>query len=157
MDSSQITDFESAAAYVRESGHSNIKVAVTDIDGILRGKYVSRNKFLSALEKGFGFCDVIFGWDCADASYDNTKLTGWHTGYPDAKVKLDLSTYRTVPWDGGVPLFLGEFVDKKIPWVHVDLSACMHKGGLAHVPSDINGFGVRYTMNLLLDQQILEA
>ena len=53
--------------------------------------------------------------------------------------------------------FLGEFVDKKIPWVHVDLSACMHKGGLAHVPSDINGFGVRYTMNLLLDQQILEA
>jgi leucyl aminopeptidase len=53
--------------------------------------------------------------------------------------------------------FLGEFVDKKIPWVHVDLSACSHKGGLAHVPSDINGFGVRYTMNLLLDQKILKS
>ena len=55
MDPSQITDFESAAAYVRESGYSNIKLAVTDIDGVLRGKYVSRAKFLSALEKGYGF------------------------------------------------------------------------------------------------------
>jgi leucyl aminopeptidase len=53
--------------------------------------------------------------------------------------------------------FLGEFVDKKIPWVHVDLSACTHKGGLAHVPSNVTGFGVRFTMNLLLDQKILGA
>ena len=51
--------------------------------------------------------------------------------------------------------FLGEFVDKKIPWVHVDLSACHHKGGLAHIPSGINGFGVHFSMNLLLDQDIL--
>lgn len=48
--------------------------------------------------------------------------------------------------------FLNEFVDKKIPWVHVDLSACQRKGGLAHVPSEITGFGVRYTMNLLIDK-----
>ena len=53
--------------------------------------------------------------------------------------------------------FLGEFVDKKIPWVHVDLSACSHKGGLAHVPTEITGFGVRFTMNLLLEQKVLET
>lgn len=51
--------------------------------------------------------------------------------------------------------FLNEFVDKKIPWVHVDLSACMRKGGLAHVPSDITGFGVRYTMSLIVDKDAL--
>jgi leucyl aminopeptidase len=51
--------------------------------------------------------------------------------------------------------FLNEFVDKKIPWVHVDLSACKRKGGLAHVPSEITGFGVRYTMDLLIDQNAL--
>ncbi len=50
---------------------------------------------------------------------------------------------------------LNEFVDKKIPWVHVDLSACKHKGGLAHVPSEITGFGVRYTMDLLIDKNAL--
>lgn len=52
--------------------------------------------------------------------------------------------------------FLGEFVDKKIPWVHIDLSACSHKGGLAHVPTDITGFGVRFTMNLIFDQDVLD-
>ena len=50
---------------------------------------------------------------------------------------------------------LNEFVDKNIPWIHVDLSACKRKGGLAHVPSEITGFGVRYTMNLLIDKNAL--
>ena len=40
---------------------------------------------------------------------DNVAYTGWHSGYPDALVKLDLSTYRRVPWDHNVPFFLGEF------------------------------------------------
>jgi len=52
--------------------------------------------------------------------------------------------------------FLGEFVDRKIPWVHVDLSASSHKGGLAHIPTEITGFGVRFTMNLLIEQKVLE-
>ncbi|MDZ7644029.1 MAG: leucyl aminopeptidase family protein [Woeseiaceae bacterium] len=51
--------------------------------------------------------------------------------------------------------FLNEFVPADIPWVHVDMSACMRKGGLAHIPSTITGFGVRFTMNLLLDQGLL--
>lgn len=45
--------------------------------------------------------------------------------------------------------FLSRFVPKAIPWVHVDLSAGQHKGGLAHVPTDITGFGVRLTLTLL--------
>ncbi len=45
--------------------------------------------------------------------------------------------------------FLSRFVPKSIPWVHVDLSAGQHKGGLAHVPSEITGFGVRLTVDLL--------
>jgi leucyl aminopeptidase len=45
--------------------------------------------------------------------------------------------------------FLSRFVPKDIPWVHVDLSAGSHKGGLAHVPTEITGFGVRFTLELL--------
>lgn len=52
--------------------------------------------------------------------------------------------------------FLNEFVDEKIPWVHVDMSACKHKGGLAHVPTDITGFGIRYAMNLLIDKNAFD-
>jgi len=53
----------------------------------------------------------VLGWDSSDACYDDVRYTGWHTGYPDALVRLDLSTYRRVPWDGGVAFFLGEFVE----------------------------------------------
>jgi leucyl aminopeptidase len=45
--------------------------------------------------------------------------------------------------------FLSRFVPRKIPWIHLDLSAGQHKDGLAHIPTEITGFGVRYTLELL--------
>jgi leucyl aminopeptidase len=50
--------------------------------------------------------------------------------------------------------FLSHFVND-IPWIHIDLASANHKGGLAHVPGDITGFGVRFTVELLLEQKIL--
>ena len=90
-----------------------VKLAVTDIDGILRGKVISFEKFASVIEKGFGFCDVAFGWDAADAAYDNAKITGWHTGYPDALATVDIQTWRQIPWENDLPFFLADFSDKK--------------------------------------------
>jgi len=99
-----------ALASVRASPLAKVKVAVSDIDGILRGKYLHRDKFEGALEGGFGFCDVVFGWDMTDSCYDNTTLTGWHHGFPDAMVRLDPATMRNVPWDNNIFFFLGDFV-----------------------------------------------
>ena len=48
--------------------------------------------------------------------------------------------------------FLSRFVPRKIPWIHLDLSAGQHKEGLAHIPTEITGFGVRYTLELLRKQ-----
>ncbi len=87
-----------------------VKIAVCDIDGVLRGKYISTEKFLSVASSGLGFCDVVFGWDMVDQAYDNGSFTGWHTGYPDAKVVIRLETYRTIPWENDLPFFLGQFV-----------------------------------------------
>jgi len=47
--------------------------------------------------------------------------------------------------------FLGRFVDPSVPWVHVDLAPSERKGGLAHVPTEFTGFGVRYAVHLLGD------
>jgi glutamine synthetase len=102
-------------ARLKSSSVSKVKVAVTDIDGVLRGKYLHKEKFLAAAEKGFGFCNVVFGWDSSDVCYDNSKYTGWHTGYPDALAKIDLSTFRQVPWDDKIPFFLGNFEDQVCP------------------------------------------
>jgi glutamine synthetase len=100
-----------ALAAVHASPSPRVKVAVSDIDGILRGKYLHKDKFFGAADSGFGFCDVVFGWDMADQCYDNTRVTGWQHGFPDALARLDLSTFRRVPWDDDVPFFLGEFVN----------------------------------------------
>ncbi|HVY47674.1 MAG TPA: glutamine synthetase family protein, partial [Minicystis sp.] len=61
---------------------------------------------------GFGFCDVIFGWDIADVLYDNATVTGWHTGYPDAHAVLDLSTLRPIPWEPNTVAILADFRDE---------------------------------------------
>jgi glutamine synthetase len=102
-------------ADLKKSGAGKVKVAVSDIDGILRGKILHIDKFMSAAQPhpagGFGFCDVVFGWDAHDQCYDNTTVTGWQHGFPDALARLDLSTGRRVPWDANVPFFLGEFVN----------------------------------------------
>ncbi len=100
-----------ARRIVEERGIENIKVAVSDIDGILRGKYMSRAKFFSALESGFGFCDVVLGWDSNDQLYDNTRFTGWHTAYPDAMARILPHTCRDLPFEPNTLFFLCEFID----------------------------------------------
>ncbi len=52
--------------------------------------------------------------------------------------------------------FLAEFVENDTPWVHMDLSASDNEGGLAHIPTKVTGFGVRYTLSLVLDEKILD-
>lgn len=100
---------------VLQSPSPFVKLAVCDIDGVLRGKYVHKDKFLSAIKDGLGFCDVIFGWDIGDQCYDHVSFTGWHTGYPDALARLDPKTFRRIPWEEGVPFFLGDFAPEDNP------------------------------------------
>lgn len=88
----------------------HVKIGVTDIDGVMRGKYLAVDKFASILKSSGGFCDCIFGWDVNDVLYDNTKFTGWHTAYPDALFKVDFDTKRLLP-EEDTQFFLGEFVD----------------------------------------------
>ena len=109
MDPRQVKPIADARAIVEQRKLSHVKVGVFDIDGILRGKYMSRAKFLSALENGYGFCDVVLGWDCQDQLYDNVKFTGWHTGYPDAPVRILPDSCRPLPFEDNGLFFLSEF------------------------------------------------
>jgi glutamine synthetase len=105
----QVKTIADAKAIVEQRQLSHVKVGVFDIDGIMRGKYMSRAKFLSALESGYGFCDVVLGWDCQDQLYDNVQFTGWHTGYPDAPVRILPESCRPLPFEDDTLLFLSEF------------------------------------------------
>jgi glutamine synthetase len=109
MEPRKVKTVADAKAIVAERGLSHVKVGAFDIDGVLRGKYMSRAKFESSLESGFGFCDVVLGWDSKDQLYDNVRYTGWHTGYPDANVRVLPESCRALPWEEPVVFFLGEF------------------------------------------------
>jgi glutamine synthetase len=98
--------------FLTERGIEHVKIGVFDTDGILRGKYLARDKFVSALDKNLGFCDVILGWDSNDQLYDNTTFTGWHTAYPDATVRVLPATQREIPFEPKTTLFLGEFAGR---------------------------------------------
>lgn len=100
---------EDAKRIVEERQLTHVKVGIFDVDGVMLGKYMSRDKFFSALEHGFAFCDVILGWDSKDKLYDNVKYTGWHTGYPDACVRIIPSTCRDIIFEDNQLLFMAEF------------------------------------------------
>lgn len=112
MEPRNIKTTADAKQLIHERNPKFIKVGVFDIDGIMRGKYMSQAKFLSALDNGFGFCDVILGWDAKDQLYDNVDYTGWHTGYPDAPVQIIPQSCRELPFDPNGLFFLAQMDGK---------------------------------------------
>ncbi|KAJ1979876.1 hypothetical protein H4R34_002670 [Dimargaris verticillata] len=90
-----------------------VKVAGVDIDGVLRGKVMAKEKFLSAAEEGFGFCSVVFGWDLHDQTYGvHTSISNAENGFGDIMAHIDLSTFRRIPWENNIAFFLLRFKDR---------------------------------------------
>ena len=117
-----------------------IKLAGVDIDGILRGKLVSKKKFLSVAKDGFGFCSVVFGWDMHDMTYfRELKISNKENGYRDLIAIPDLSSYRRIPWENDVPFFLVSFYDPDT----MDPTCACPRGLLKQQVDKINkaGFG----------------
>lgn len=127
------------------SNDTKIKVAAVDIDGILRGKIMHKDKFLHVAESGFGklfdkyiylysmlyskccgkiigFCSVIFGWDIQDNNYTTpSEFAGKDCQYFDLIAKIDLSSYRRIPWENDIPFF---FVSLYHPVTNKPLYCC---------------------------------
>lgn len=111
MDPRDVRTIDDAKQIIKERQLRHVKVGVFDNDGVMRGKYMSTAKFFSSLENGFAFCDVVLGWDVKDQLYDNAQYTGWHTGYPDAPVRIIPSSCREALDEDGMLLFIAEFAD----------------------------------------------
>ncbi|KAF7591082.1 hypothetical protein BBP40_001981 [Aspergillus hancockii] len=88
-----------------------VKVAGIDCDGILRGKVMSKDKFLGIAQKGFGFSSAVFGWDMQDVLYTtDANVAPKGSGYVDFIAVPDLSTFRRIPWEEDIPFFLVRFI-----------------------------------------------
>ena len=95
---------------LKERGVRWIKLGIADIDGVLRGKYLSLEKVESIAAAAGGFCDCIFGWDAGDQLYDNVSFSGWHRGFPDIGYRLDPESLRWLPDEPDTPYLIAELV-----------------------------------------------
>ncbi len=100
---------------IQERQLKHIKVGFYDLDGVMAGKYMSTEKFLSVLDDSFGFCDVVFGWDVNDQLFDNIQMSGWQTGYGDAQVCLIPESCRELPLEQNMILVQGEVIGRMQP------------------------------------------
>ncbi|KAK4058438.1 hypothetical protein OIO90_000597 [Microbotryomycetes sp. JL221] len=114
-------------------------VAGVDVDGILRGKIMTKEKFLSACKAGgFGFCSVVFGWDMHDQAYPNElKISNLENGYRDLNARIDFNTYRRTPTEPSLPFFLVTFLE---PDTGDTLSACP-RGTLQRIIAELEASG----------------
>lgn len=95
---------------IAESGAvSHFMVGVVDLDGTLRAKHLSADKVRKALDGDLGFCDVVLAFDSTDTVYENTSVTGWHTGFPDQPVRLALESCRRLPGERLSYLLLADY------------------------------------------------
>jgi leucyl aminopeptidase len=72
----------------------------------------------------------------------------------DEPLKSDIADVKQCAVEAGgdhiyATRFLKRFLPDSIAWIHVDLSAGQHKGGLGAIPTDVSGFGVAFTLQLL--------
>lgn len=116
MEPRSVKTVADAKKIVSERQLEHVKVGVFDLDGVLRGKYMARDKFFSALDKGFGYCDVLLGWDVADNLYDQPSATSWDRGFPDVPVRIVPESCRALPFEGDMLLFLAEFAEPSDRW-----------------------------------------
>ncbi len=142
---------------------NNVFFAITDIDGILRGKMISKTKLLKGLQENLGFCNVVFGWDMNDVVYDNGQVTGWHTGYPDGMATIDLSTFRQVPWNNKLPFFLADFsqspeLSEVCPRTLLKRvrQQCLNKGYVPNFAKEFEWFNFRETAASLQEKKFVE-
>ncbi|KAI9493484.1 hypothetical protein BDB00DRAFT_883128 [Zychaea mexicana] len=88
-----------------------VKVAIVDIDGILRGKLMHKEKFLGAVNSGYGFTAGLFGIDMQDSYYTvPVEFSGKDYPFFDLIAKVDLSSYRRIPWEEDTPFFFAQLI-----------------------------------------------
>lgn len=86
-------------------------VASCDTNGFLRGQFVSRKNLLSIARHGVGMAPVTLAFDPTDVVLPIPGVGDDDGDFHDGKMRLDLETWREIPWhgEGKRLLFLGDY------------------------------------------------
>lgn len=99
------TSFEEALAATGMERPTRVRVETPDLNGTLRGKYVSFDKVVSG--KPVAFPEALLALSVADEMID-VPMTRLEVGYPDVLIGMDLASLRPVPWEPGVVAVIGD-------------------------------------------------
>lgn len=97
--------------YIEQHDVRRIRIGYTDLNGLMRGKMISVDKFLSSLQGHFSFYDGIIGASLHDEAIPGLKCTGWHTGYADTPLDIVIDSCRHIPFEEKTLFFLAEMSD----------------------------------------------
>ena len=74
-------------------------MAFTDHQGHMCGKRIPAHRIAGGAQ--VAFCSAALAWDYIGDVHDGTSLTGPDSGYPDAFLRPDHSSFRRLPWRPG--------------------------------------------------------
>jgi glutamine synthetase len=90
---------EQARQFLVEHDVDNVRLVVTDLMGMARGKRVPVEKFLKACEQGVAYCLAHYGFTIDSDLIADLPGLGWASGLPDGLAWPDLDTLTVLPWD----------------------------------------------------------
>jgi glutamine synthetase len=86
---------------------ANIDVVLPDLNGVPRGKRLSKSAFEVALQGGLSFATSLYALDTTGANVDASGLI-WEEGDADRPCLLDMASLAPVPWrEGGAQVLAG--------------------------------------------------
>lgn len=93
--------------WLDDNGITSVEIQATNLDGTFLGKTLSRNKFLSGVEQGFAFADVVFGNDLSNIPILGMPFPKWRGELADIFLRPDLDTLCV--WSPGKAAVIGDF------------------------------------------------
>ncbi len=99
MTPQEVQSAEDIRRIVEERGAKNITIAMSDMHGLLRGKYISRDKLLSVLENGWGMPPLILALDFDDIIMEAPEGLDGSDGYADVMARALPETCCEIPWE----------------------------------------------------------
>lgn len=118
-----------------EVGAHSLRAGGVDLDGLWRAKQLSTRSVKDGL---LSQCNYVFGIDLQDQVYDPVAaFSGWDTGWPDVRMRIDASTIRALPWEPGVATAVCCYVD----WDDTPVPLCP-RGMLSRIADEIRTAGL---------------
>lgn len=95
----KVNSAQDARTLVESTGARHVQIGFVDHSGQLRGKYISKEKFLKALDGGIAMTRNLAAVDFTDIIYSIEGLTHNGGGFGDALARIVPESCREIPWE----------------------------------------------------------